>query len=60
MSEYDHLKSEERDRIAELKASGLGVNAIARDLGRVKSTINRQLKRNSQDSGVISGAPGFP
>ena len=52
MSEYDHLKSEERDRIAELKASGLGVNAIARDLGRDKSTISRELKRNSQDSGA--------
>ena len=52
MSEYDHLKSEERDRIAELKANGLGVNAIARDLGRDKSTISRELKRNSQGSGA--------
>ena len=47
MSEYEHLESEERDRIAELKASGLGVSAIARDPGRNKSTISRELKRNS-------------
>jgi len=52
MSEYEHLKSEERDRIAELKAIGLGVNAIARDLGRCRSTISRELTRNSQESGA--------
>jgi len=33
MSKCEHLKSEERNRIAELKSSDPGVNAIARELG---------------------------
>ena len=52
MSNYKHLSAEERNRIAELKANGLGVTAIARDLGRDKSTISRELRRNGQDGGV--------
>jgi len=52
MSDYKHLTSEERDRIAELRAQGMGVSAIARDLGRDKSTVSRELRRNVQENGA--------
>jgi IS30 family transposase len=51
MSGYSHLTVEERDRIAGLKAGGLSLRAIARALGRAASTISRELRRNSLDSG---------
>lgn len=52
MSRYAHLSSEERDWIAELRAAGTGVRAIARTLGRAGSTISRELSRNALDSGA--------
>ena len=52
MSGYTHLTSTERDRVAELKASGHGVRAIARDLARSPSTVSRELRRNAQESGA--------
>ena len=52
MSNYSHLQSVERDRIAELKASGLGVCAIARAIRRSASTISRELNRNATDGGA--------
>ncbi len=52
MPKYSHLTSEERDRIAELKAAGAGVGAIARTLGRAASTISRELSRNALPSGA--------
>lgn len=52
MSEYKHLGSEERDQIAQLKAKGLSNKAIAEAIGRDPSTISRELRRNSQDSGA--------
>ena len=48
MLEYEHLKSEDRNRIAELKASGPGVNAIARDLG---GTNQRSAPRTEAKGG---------
>jgi IS30 family transposase len=51
MSGYKHLQSDERDRIAEMRAQGLGPTAIGEALGRSKSTISRELKRNVLDSG---------
>ena len=42
-----HLIADERDRIADLKAYGLSLRAIARALGRAASTISRELQRNA-------------
>ncbi|MFN3144900.1 MAG: helix-turn-helix domain-containing protein, partial [Paracoccaceae bacterium] len=39
MPGYSHLDRPERDQIADLKAQGLGVTAIARAVGRHPSTI---------------------
>ena len=52
MPGYTHLDRSERDQIAELKAAGQGVRAIARALNRDPSTISRELKRNSCDQGA--------
>ena len=52
MSGYAHLSAEERDRLADLKADGLSLRAIARALGRAASTISRELRRNALDSGA--------
>ena len=43
---YKHLSSEERDKIAYLRAKGKSVTDIAKAIGRNKSTISRELKRN--------------
>ena len=43
MSGYSHLTAEERDRLADLRAEGLSLRAIARALGRAVSTISREL-----------------
>ena len=51
MSGYAHLSAEERDRLADLKADGLSLRAIARALGRAASTISRELRRNALNSG---------
>ena len=42
-----YLSFSEREELAVLKAKGLGVRAIARELGRHPSTISRELRRNS-------------
>lgn len=44
---YKHLSSEERDKIAILRAQGNSLNKIAKMINRNKSTISRELKRNS-------------
>jgi IS30 family transposase len=44
--QYTQLSSEERDRIAVLRAEGKKSSKIAQILGRNKSTICRELKRN--------------
>lgn len=43
---YNQLSSEERDKIAVLRATGLKPSGIARILERNKSTICRELNRN--------------
>ena len=43
---YQHLNSVERDEIAQMHFSGLSFSEIGRRLGRHKSTISRELKRN--------------
>jgi IS30 family transposase len=40
-----YLRFEEREEIVRLQAAGLGVRAIAREIGRHPSTISRELKR---------------
>ena len=44
---YSHLLLEERDRLAILRAEGVSINDIARQLKRNKSTISREFKRNT-------------
>ena len=46
-NKYKHLSSEERDKIAVLRAKGLPLRDIAEIIGRNKSTISRELQRNS-------------
>jgi IS30 family transposase len=43
---YNQLSGEERDKIAILCALGISQEAIAKVIGRHKSTISRELKRN--------------
>jgi transposase, IS30 family len=52
MRGYSHLSAAERDRIADLKADGLGVRAIAQAWGRSHSTISREVRRNAVGSGA--------
>jgi IS30 family transposase len=44
---YKQLSCEERDKIAVLRAKGLPLVEIARIIGRNKSTVSRELQRNS-------------
>lgn len=45
--QYVHLSLAERDQITQLLWDGKEVSGIAEALGRDKSTISRELKRNS-------------
>jgi IS30 family transposase len=47
---YSHLTAAEREKILIYKLEGLTVSQIARRLSRNKSTISRELKRNSSCS----------
>jgi transposase, IS30 family len=51
MSGGTHLRLEERERLAVLKAEGLSLRAIARRLGRAASTVSRELRRNALPKG---------
>lgn len=51
MSGYGHLSYWERERIALLRAEGLCPSKIADDLGRHKTTVIRELGRNSNQDG---------
>ena len=44
---YTHLSQEERYSLYELKLGEKSLTAIAKSLGRSKSTISRELKRNT-------------
>ena len=46
MEKYERLKTEERNEIVVMLNKGEVVNEIARRLGRDKSTISREIKRN--------------
>ena len=47
MRSYSHLSEDERDQIGILRAAGRSMGAIARSLGRAKTTISRELQRNA-------------
>ena len=46
MKQYTHLNQTERTIIANMNASGHTLNVIAQAIGRSKSTISRELRRN--------------
>ena len=52
--QYRHISKEERKRIEELTQDGNTNKEIAEELGRSKSTIGRELKRN-----WVYGARGY-
>ncbi len=47
MSHYKHLTLIEREKIMFFSAKGYSITSIAKELNRNKSTISRELKRNS-------------
>jgi len=49
MRSYKQLSYEERVKIAQLRLSSLSIERIALEIGRSKSTISRELKRNGQE-----------
>src|SRR3954464_13215248 len=54
MPGYSHLLDEERDQIAALKAAGRSIGAIAKAVGRAKSTVSRELRRTALPRGRSS------
>ena len=48
---YQHLSQQERYTITALLKTGLSYAAVARELGRNKSTISRELDRNRRPTG---------
>jgi len=54
MGSYTHLSAAERDQIGIWRAAGRSLSAICQDLGRAKSTIWRELRRNALPSGRYS------
>lgn len=53
-----YLSFSERGELALLRAGGLGVRAIAREMGRDPSTISRELRRNAATRGLPSEPAG--
>lgn len=47
MSTYTHLTQEERDHIETMRKQKISLNTIAKGMGRARSTLSRELKRNS-------------
>ena len=54
MSPYTHFTTEERELSRELKALGYSICQIASKLGRNKSSVSREFKRNSNKDGSYS------
>lgn len=52
MRTFNQLTSRDRVKISRLRSSGLSISDIARKIGKDKSTISRELKRNAQQSSV--------
>jgi IS30 family transposase len=53
---YNQLSLDDRDKLARLFAQGHGTNEIARRLGRHKSTVSRELRRNASATYGAYGA----
>ena len=51
MAKYKHLKEKDRERLFEMRAEKRPMAACARTLGVNKSTVSRELKRNSAHVG---------
>jgi IS30 family transposase len=51
MREYKQLRYEERVKLAELRQSQSSLTQISEVLGRSKSTISRELRRNQSPPG---------
>lgn len=51
MCHYTHFTTEEREKSRVLKAQGLSIRAIARELGRSPSSISREFRRNCYANG---------
>ncbi len=50
-----HLNQSERYQISALREAGMGVNAIAKAVGRPGSAVSRELRRNSDGDGCVGG-----
>ena len=51
---YSHLSDDEREQIGLAKAVGHSIGAIAKAIGRPRSTVSRELSRNKLPSGRYS------
>lgn len=54
MGKYRHLTPEDREQIAIMRAADWANSAIASSIGKSRSTISRELRRNALDSGRYS------
>lgn len=52
MGRYSHLTIEAREEIMCMRREGRGVGDIVRAIGRDKSTVSRELARNSCGCGT--------
>jgi len=53
MEKYTHINQAERVKIYEALCQGLGPTAIGSRIGRDKSTISRELRRNRDRVGYL-------
>ena len=53
MSHYKHLTLSEREKLLFYLAKGYTATKISKELGRSKSTISRELRRNSDKAGYL-------
>lgn len=54
MKSYTHFTLSERVCLEEMRKQGKNISEIARIMGRNKSTISRELKRNSNKQGIYN------
>lgn len=54
MKHYNHLLEQDRSVLQQLFQSGIGITEIARRLGRHRSTLYREIKRNKSRDGYLS------
>jgi len=55
MWNYSHLSEKDRWEFYELYRSGVGMSEIARRLGKHRSTLYRELRRNRSQEGYVPG-----